>query len=115
MVQPLIEEAAESALVYIDSRYSHSLSRRAALPQGRVEDVLYLAEALGPYDATPDELRVAAAALELVPDPTLYARVDLLGGAVLELEVVEPSLYLAYGNGAADRLAAAVAARLEQP
>jgi glutathione synthase/RimK-type ligase-like ATP-grasp enzyme len=115
MVQPLIEDAAESALVYIDGRYSHSLSRRAALPHGRAEDVLYLEEALGPYDATPDERRVAAAALGLVPDPTLYARVDLLGGAVLELEVVEPSLYLTYGHGAADRLAAAVAARLERP
>jgi hypothetical protein len=75
--------------------------------------VLYLEEELGPHDATAAERQVAEAALALVPGPTLYARVDLLGGLVLELEVVEPSLYLAHGEGAADRLAGAVARRLE--
>ena len=60
--------------------------------------MLYLEEELGPYDATADERQVAEAALALVPAPTLYARVDLLGGLVLELEVVEPSLYLAYAE-----------------
>ena len=58
---------------------------------------------------------MAEAALGCVPGPTLYARVDLLGGRVLELEVVEPSLYLSYDPSAADRLAAAIATRLERP
>ena len=34
----------------------------------------------GSYDASSSERRVAEAALALVPAPTLYARVDLLGG-----------------------------------
>ena len=47
----------------------------------------------------------------------LYARVDLLrdaGGAarLLELELAEPSLYLAYSNQAPARLAEALAALL---
>ena len=42
----------------------------------------------------------------------LYARVDLMGGAVLELEASEPSLYLAYGVGASARFAAAISQRL---
>jgi glutathione synthase/RimK-type ligase-like ATP-grasp enzyme len=113
MVQPLLSGVLESSLVYVDGAYSHSLSRRADLPAGRAEEVLYLDEELGLYDATAGEQQVAEAALVLVPGPTLYARVDLLGGLVLELEVVEPSLYLGYGKGAANRLAAAVAARLE--
>jgi len=113
MVQPLIEDAAEISLVYVDGRYSHSLSRRAALPLGRAEEVLYLDEELGPHEATVAERLVAEAALALVPSPTLYARVDLLGGRVLELEVVEPSLYLSFHPPAADGLAAAVAARVE--
>jgi glutathione synthase/RimK-type ligase-like ATP-grasp enzyme len=112
MVQPLIEDAAEISLVYLDGRYSHSLSRRAALPRGGAEKVLYLEEELGPYEATDEERRVADAALALVPAKTLYARVDLLDGKVLELEVVEPSLYLSYDPSAADRLATAVAARV---
>ena len=112
MVQPLVEGAAESSLVFVDGRYSHALSRRAALPLGRPEEVLYLEEELGPYEPTATERRVAEAALAAVPAPTLYARIDLLGGAVLELEVVEPSLYLSFAPSAADTLAAAISARL---
>jgi hypothetical protein len=115
MVQPLMEGVAESSLVYIDGEYSHSLSRRAALPRGHADDVLFLDEELGPYESTHAERRVAESALELVPGPMLYARADLLGGLVLELEVVEPSLYLSHSASAADRLAAAIAARLERP
>ena len=49
-------------------------------------------------------------------DRLLYARVDLVhddDGAprLLELELTEPSLFLGHSDGAADRLAAAVAAR----
>ena len=115
MVQPFLAGAAESALVYVDGSYSHSLSRRAALPVGQAEEVLYLEEELGPYDASPAERDVAGAAIAVVPEPPLYARVDLLGGLVLELEVVEPSLYLSYGDGSADVFAAAVSARLTRP
>ncbi len=113
MVQPLIEGAAESSLVFVDGRYSHALSRSAALPLGGPEEVLYLEEQLGPYEPSPEERRVAEAALALVPGPTVYARVDLLGGAVLELEIVEPSLYLSFGVGSAARFAEAVRGRLE--
>ena len=111
IVQPLLESAPETSLVYLDGRFSHSLSRRAALPLGRASEVLFLEEELAPHEATDAERRVADAALALLPAPTLYARVDLLGGRVLELEVVEPSLYLSHGDGAADRLAVAVAGR----
>jgi glutathione synthase/RimK-type ligase-like ATP-grasp enzyme len=115
MVQPLLEDVAESSLVFVDGSYSHSLGRRAALPAGRPADVLYLEEELGAYTANRAERTVAEAALDVVPAPTLYARVDLLGGLVLELEVVEPSLYLSYRPSSADDLAAAMAARLERP
>jgi len=113
MVQPLLSDVAETSLVYVDGTYSHSLSRHAALPGSRAEEVLYLEEELGRYESSPEERRVAEAALAVVPAPSLYARVDILGGLVLELEVVEPSLYLAYGDGAADRLATGVRNRLE--
>jgi len=46
----------------------------------------------------------------------LYARVDLIRGdhgapVVLELELTEPSLFLAQAAGSAERLAAAIIAR----
>lgn len=113
MVQPLLDTVRESSLVFIDGRYSHSLSRRAALPLGAVQEVLYLEEDLGAYEATPEERRIAEAAVAVVPSPTLYARVDLLGAAVLELEVVEPSLYLSFDEESVARFAEAVRRRLE--
>jgi glutathione synthase/RimK-type ligase-like ATP-grasp enzyme len=112
MVQPLVTDEDEVSLVYLDGAYSHSLRRRAALPLGRPAEVFYLEEELGTHEATAVERKVAEAALAVVPSPTLYARVDLLGGLVLELEIVEPSLYLSYDPSAADRLATAIAARL---
>jgi hypothetical protein len=66
-----------------------------------------------------DELRVAERALAAIPfdKPLLYARVDLIrDGAdrpcVLELELTEPSLFFAHGEGSAARFAQALAQRL---
>jgi len=114
MVQPLVSNAGETALVFLDGTYSHSLRRGAALPLGMPDDVLHLEETVGEHEATPAECRTAEAALDVLPEPTLYGRIDLLGGRVLELEVVEPSLYLSFHPSAVDRLAAAVATRLQR-
>jgi glutathione synthase/RimK-type ligase-like ATP-grasp enzyme len=112
MVQPYLDDADESALVYLDGAYSHAVRRRVPLPAAGDREVFYLDEELGPADATAAERAVADAAIACAPGELLYARVDLLGGAVLELELSEPSLYLAYGEGAAARLAAAISQRL---
>jgi glutathione synthase/RimK-type ligase-like ATP-grasp enzyme len=112
MVQPFLDGAKEKALVYIDGRYSHSLWRRVPLPTAGERSVFYLHEELAPAEATGGERGVAEAALACAPGDALYGRVDLLGGAVLELELTEPSLYLEYGKGSADRLARAISAQL---
>jgi glutathione synthase/RimK-type ligase-like ATP-grasp enzyme len=112
MVQPHLDEAAETALVYLDGAYSHAVRRRVPLPIAGERAVFYLDEEIGPAEATPAEQVVAAAALACAPGPLLYARVDLLGSSVLELEISEPSLYLDYGAGAAARFAAAISQRL---
>jgi hypothetical protein len=112
MLQPYVE-ARETALIYIDAVFSHALHRRASLPEAREQPGFYLSEELiGPIDPTPAELATADAALACVPGNPLYGRVDLLGGAVLELEITEPSLYFQFSNSAADRLAEAIAGRL---
>jgi glutathione synthase/RimK-type ligase-like ATP-grasp enzyme len=113
MVQPYLD-ADETSLVHIDGAFSHALRRRAPLPAGRERDVLYLEEELAPWTATEDERRVAEVALACLPEPLLYARVDLIGTLVLEVEVVEPSLYLAYGPGSCERFAAAIARRVAE-
>ena len=109
MVQPFLADAEETALVYIDGVYSHALRRRVPLPHAGDREVFFLDEDLSPVQATDHERAVAEAAL---PSGLLYGRVDLMAGLVLELEIAEPSLYLTYGDGAAERFAAAISRRL---
>lgn len=111
MVQPYVD-GEEQALVYIGGAYSHSLLRRVPLPAAGSRPVLYLEEELAPGEASGEEREIAEAAIACAPGEPLYARVDLLGSAVLELELTEPSLYLEYGAGSADRLGHAISARL---
>ncbi len=111
MMQPFVD-GEEHSLVYVDGVYSHALSRRAPLPAGRERPGLYLDEQLAHATTTSAERAVADAAIACSPEPTLYGRVDLLAGAVLELELVEPSLYLGYSSGAVKRFADAIAEAL---
>jgi hypothetical protein len=53
-----------------------------------------------------------------VEEPLLYARVDLIRGldgrfALIEIELIEPDLFLAYDRRAPERFAAAVRAAAE--
>lgn len=109
MLQPYLGEVTETALVYVGGAYSHALRRRVGLPAAGGLDVLYLDEELGPGEATVAEREVAERALALAPGELLYGRVDLADGAVLELELAEPSLYLGFGEGAVERFASSIA------
>ena len=110
MVQPHLGEAAEIGLVSIDGRYSHAVGRRVPLPRASEREVLYLNEQIGPAEATKQDRTVAEAAPGCAGSDLLYGRVDLMAGVVLELEIAEPSLHLAFGDGAAGRFAAAIGA-----
>jgi len=112
MIQPDLGDVTEIDLVYIDGSYSHALSRHVPLPAAGDREVFYLDEELGPAEATARDREVAEQALACSPGEVLYGRVDLVDGAVLELEIAEPSLYLGFGEGAATRLAESIAARL---
>jgi hypothetical protein len=86
-------------------------------------DGLYKPEEFAAREPTAAERDCAARALAAVPggaDRLLYARVDLIPGPagdplVIELELTEPSLFLDTADGAADRLAAAIAAAVLPP
>jgi glutathione synthase/RimK-type ligase-like ATP-grasp enzyme len=121
MVQPYlprVEDDGETGLVYIDGRLSHGF-RKGAMLTGDAPEVggLYLREDITPRQPSADEIAVAEAALAAAPGGWLYARVDLVPGSdgrpvVLELELVEPSLFVACGPASADALAEAVIARI---
>jgi hypothetical protein len=128
LVQPYLAEvdtAGETALIYLDGRYSHAVRKGPMLPAGATHalaaDELFVGEQIETRTPSAAELEVGETVLAFVRErfgaDQLYTRVDLLpsptGPVVIEVELVEPSLFLADGvsAGAADRLAAAVATR----
>jgi hypothetical protein len=128
MIQPYlsaVDRDGETALVFLGGRYSHAI-RKGAMLDGpyRELDGLYRPEQIEPRVPTEAERaagdRVMAAATRLAgtsPTGLLYARVDLIPGPdgaplLVELELTEPSLFLAHADGAAERFADALAARV---
>ena len=130
MVQPYqhaVDEHGETALVYFDGGFSHAIRKGAIFAAGPqiVVGGLFAREETQPREASAAErqvgdaaLRAAAAALPPDTAPLLYARVDLVplgdgSPGVLELELCEPSVFVAHGAGSAGRFAAAIARRVE--
>jgi len=128
MVQPYlstIEQHGETALIFLGTAFSHAIVKGAMLAGDKEMEAggLYLEEDVAAREPTAQELAVARRALAAVPggsERLTYARVDLVpdpnGDPVLmELELTEPSLYLRYAPGAADRLAQVLARQVERP
>jgi hypothetical protein len=122
MLQPYLEtvdHSGETALMYIDGRFSHAIRKGALLPSGAPSTAgLFAPEEIIARAASPQELAAGERVLAAVPFGTLlYARVDLLRDAedaprLLELELAEPSLYFGHAPGSAQRFAAALVERL---
>ena len=127
MVQPyleLIEERGETGLMYAGDKFSHAVTKGAMLAQERGLEAggLYRTETISPTQPTPEQLALGERVLAAIPggtDQLLYARVDLVPDAngepvVIELELTEPSLFLGYGPGSAERFAALISERLRR-
>ena len=129
MIQPYltsVDSEAETALIFIAGAFSHAIRKGPLLELDNAAQEfhggLFLKEAITPRVATQRQREVAQHALSLAPSDWLYARVDLINDndghpVVLELEMVEPSLFFAVDpdqiTGAPGRLAKAVAEYLE--
>ncbi|MFO1400928.1 MAG: hypothetical protein U1F30_06910 [Steroidobacteraceae bacterium] len=114
-----VDAQGETALVHFDGAFSHAIRKAALLQRGSEPTrALFAPEKIERRAAAEDERALAARVLAALPFATpLYARVDLIRDAagapcVLELELTEPSLFFDHAPGAAERLVAALAARL---
>jgi hypothetical protein len=113
LVQPYVasvEDYGERSLVWIAGELSHAI-RKTPRFSGDSEKIT------GPFDIADDERAVAEAALAPYASQILYGRVDMARDdhgqpRVMELELVEPSLFLARKPGAAARYVAALARKL---
>ena len=117
LVQPFLPEIAdgEVSLIYFGGELSHAVRKtpdpsdwRVQVQYGGVNTV---------HTPEPAELAAADAALRALPALPLYARVDLVGAdrpRVMEVELIEPQLFLALAPGAVTRYTEAVLARLRR-
>lgn len=113
LVQPFVESVSsygERSMVWIDGELSHAIRKtpRFAGDAERVD---------GPLPIADDEASIALAALAPIADRLLYARVDLARDAngqpmVMEMELIEPSLFFSRRPGSADRFVSGLLRRL---
>lgn len=120
VVQPFLASVAvegEWPLVFFDGVFSHAANKRVALPRAGMVEQLFAAETNAAHLATAAQIEVAQAAVHQVSTrlgTPAYARVDLVrddagGFCVLEVELIEPSLFLPFADAAAvQRLVAAL-------
>jgi glutathione synthase/RimK-type ligase-like ATP-grasp enzyme len=116
MIQPYlpsIEREGEVSLLYFSGAFSHAISKVPQPGDFRVQpeyDGIIAA-----YRPRPDELDAADAVLRAAGEPLLYARIDLVRGLdgrpqLMELEAVEPDLFLRFDDAAPAAFAGAVKA-----
>jgi hypothetical protein len=119
LLQPFldaVEAYGERCLIHVDGRYSHAVRKNALTQGGRWAG---LPEGT-PVEADADERDAAARVLAACPlGDLLYARVDLVRDAagrplLLELELVEPTLFVADQPAGLERLIAALRRRLDR-
>jgi glutathione synthase/RimK-type ligase-like ATP-grasp enzyme len=117
MVQPFLpslEEEGELSLIFIEGTFSHAVRKRPATGDFRVQSIW--GGTMSSAEAETRHLELAEQALALLDEVPLYARVDLVSDlsgdpALIELELIEPNLYLSAHPTAAECLADAVLAR----
>ncbi|MGD0394385.1 MAG: hypothetical protein ABSC41_17305 [Acidimicrobiales bacterium] len=113
MVQPYqsnVDDAGEASLIYIGGHYSHAINKAAMLQADvGVADRLWERQVITSVEPRNEQRTLAETVMRSVHrrfGPTGYGRIDLVDGSdghprVLEVELVEPSLFLVHAPEAA--------------
>ena len=112
---PSIENDGELSLLFFAGRYSHAIRKVPQPGEFRVQPEYD--GVIAACDPAGDELAAARAILAAVEEELLFARVDLVRGLsgrpeLIELELIEPDLYLGYDPQGGVLFAEAVLAAL---
>ena len=98
--EPSIADEGERSLIFIVGEFTHAVVKTPAAGDYRIQESYGGKARL--TTPTSEELAIAKQVLHAIGQPLLYARVDLIGCcdrlAVIEVELVEPSLYLQYAT-----------------
>jgi glutathione synthase/RimK-type ligase-like ATP-grasp enzyme len=114
---PEIETHGEISFIYIDGAYSHAVQKRPAAGDFRVQkEHGGSADMFNPSAALLDQTNHIAATVPQVRD-SLYCRIDAIARngklVLMELELIEPELFLGLAEGAAERFAKAIVRRVQ--
>jgi len=101
---PSVVEEGEYSFLYFGGQFSHGLIKRPKKGDYRIQSLYGGTEET--YEPSAQERASARAVLNALSFTPLYARVDLLRGRdgklkLIELEMIEPYLYLAHAKGEA--------------
>jgi glutathione synthase/RimK-type ligase-like ATP-grasp enzyme len=117
LVQPYVEAigtSGETSLLYFRGELSHAVRKLPGAGDYRIHE--HLGGSTQPHEPSAAQTEIANRALAQVDAALTYARVDLVdlpdGPAVMELELIEPFLFLQYAPGSLERFAEAVVAEL---
>ena len=102
LIQPLVPTIAdegEYSLFYFGARFSHAILKRPAAGDFRVQEQFGGKEAM--IEPPAAAFSLAEATLAVVLGPLLYARIDMIRDTtgtfrLMELELIEPALYLSH-------------------
>jgi glutathione synthase/RimK-type ligase-like ATP-grasp enzyme len=113
---PEIQTQGEISFTLIDGAYSHAVQKRPAAGDFRVqEEHGGSSELFVPSSSLLGQVDAIAGAVPQVRK-SLYCRIDVVERAgklvLMELELIEPELYLNLAEGAAERLAKAIIKRI---
>lgn len=120
MIQPFLESIVtegEYSLFYFDGVYSHAVRKRPAMGDFRVQEEH--GGEITTFHPGNDLLKAGLDAMTALPEAVLYGRVDLVRLAdgnwgVIELELIEPSLYFPYDPDSVERFSEALDCRLRR-
>ena len=120
IVQPLIEEIArtgEFSLMLFDGEFSHAVVKRPKSGDFRVQP--HLGGVTLPSKPPPGAERLAKQALAAAPAKATYARVDIVPDdegtlRIMELELIEPALFLDHSQDAGDAFTRAILAAAQK-
>ncbi|TGD81786.1 ATP-grasp domain-containing protein [Hymenobacter wooponensis] len=112
--QPEIQQEGEWSLIYLGREYSHCVLKTPKSGDFRVQH--YLGGGIEPREAPAHLRRAADAIVARYAADCLYARVDGVDSngelLLMELELIEPFLYLASAEGSLARYEAGLAVKL---
>lgn len=105
--------AGEWSIILFGGKFSHAVLKIPAAGEFRVQP--HLGGTDHAVDPPPGAIDLAMAALAVAPAPALYARVDIIASStgalkVMELELIEPALFLHHASDKGAAFASAVLA-----